>query len=395
LNLNDYYYLPRASRYTNPLNGADRLPLPYGDLTDGANGIWELPCIDTVSFVYCYSAAAVLSVANGNSINIYADGVLVDPGNYVFSESNNYEAEGAIATVTFTSSKGNAIISARGKGVASGATLYENIIDIADDFLTVQNDFSSGDFEATAKAMAAQVFTGQSYKAAGVISEDAGAWTILQQMMGSFLGAAYLNAQGKLVLEIDDNVIRHTQADIIPRGETDNVVGRERAANIINRCPCNYNYNYVTRGFANHTDASADGNLVSQAIFGERKPSTPYQFYWCRDLTSVQAVQAIIVDKFSMPTWEISLDDITLKRAHIDTGDVVAVTAPALYDRDGQQMINQLVKITTKQPYLGQGRISFEALDTGAFMMVAHLADGSYLADGSVKAGGDRDTTIY
>jgi len=114
--LDDTFYLDRASRYSSPLNSNDRLPIPYGDLTDGSTGVWTLPCIDTANFVYCFGDCEVLTVAGGNSISIYADGVLVNPADYTFDESNNYEAKGLISTITFTSDQANKVISARGKG---------------------------------------------------------------------------------------------------------------------------------------------------------------------------------------------------------------------------------------------------------------------------------------
>lgn len=394
MNLNDFFYLPRASRYANPLNGADRLPLPYGDLTDGAAGIWRLPCIDTVNYVYAFAASEVLSVANGNSVSIYKDNVLVDPANYTFDELNDYEGEGEIATVTFSADQGNSVITARGKGICDGADLLTNIIDIVDDFLTVRNDWSTADYEATAKATASQVFTAQGYAAAGVIAADAKYWQILQQMMGSFLGSVYLDAEGLLVLEIDTNAAVATPDGYVS-GSKLTVAGTQRADNLINRCPCNYGYNQVTNEFSHYTDDAADGDLVSQAMFGACKPATPYQFYWCRDLTSVQAVQAIIIDKFSMPLWELELTDQSYVQLGLDVGKVVAATMLDLYDTEGQQMINQLVRITGVQPDPRNGRIVLEAHDTGQYLLWAHLADGTYLADGSIKAGGDRDTRVY
>jgi len=204
MKLTDTLYLARAGRYSSPKNTNDRLPIVYGDLTDGNEGIWPLPCIDTTNFVYCYAAHAVLSVANGNSISIYADGVLVDPANYTFNQSNNYESQGIIATVTFTSDQESKTISARGKGKDSGGILLDNIIDILEDFLRIECGFDLSIFEATAKSTARAKCEGQIYKAAGVINGDIEVWQQIIQMMGSFLGSAWLNGQGQLVLHIDD-----------------------------------------------------------------------------------------------------------------------------------------------------------------------------------------------
>jgi hypothetical protein len=95
------------------------------------------------------------------------------------------------------------VITVRGKGkptASGGATLMTNIIDIVYDFLTVECDFTSADFESTYKAKASQIFTAQSYLAAGVIQEDGVIWDIVIEMMASFLGSAYKNGSDLLVL---------------------------------------------------------------------------------------------------------------------------------------------------------------------------------------------------
>ena len=396
--LTDTFYLGRAGRYANPLNTGDRLPIVYGNLTDGTAGIWQLPCIDTVNFVYCFSDSAVLTVAGGNSINIYADGVLVAPANYVFNASNNYEAEGVISTVTFTSDRGNAIITARGKGkVLTGTTLMENVIDIVNDFLVVENDFTSAIYEATAKARAAQVFTAQAYAAAGVIAEDAEIWEIITEMMASFLGNAYLDGDGDLVLEIDDNTLpyQYGQAGIIPGVEAPLLEAKQRLFNIINRCPCNYAYSYAQGEFKRETDDSGQADTKSQNIYGLRKPNTPYQFYWCRDLVSVQTVQAIIVAKFKNPLYEIEIEDQTLQRVGIDVGDIIIHTVDSLYDKTETPFYNHYWRVLGVDRDFGRGTIRFRCLQTNYYLTIAYVADGTHIADGSITAGADRDTTRF
>ena len=208
MNLRDTFYLPRAWRYSGAKTSNACLPLVYGDLTDGDEGVWSLPCIDTANFIYCYAAFPVLSVAEGNAVSIYADGALVEPSGYTFIESTDYQGQGAIATVAFAADQANKVISARGKGKAAGGVLIENIVEIVDDILVGQNGFVGADlYEATRKAAAAQVFDAQGYKAAGVIEGDVVLWDLIRDMMGSFLGSAYLNGEGRLVLEIDTGLI--------------------------------------------------------------------------------------------------------------------------------------------------------------------------------------------
>ena len=395
--LEGYFWLNRAGRYTNPLNTNDRLPVVYGDLTDGSSGNWISPCINTVSFVYCFADHEVLTVANGNSINIYADHVLVNPANYTFSASNNYGGLGTIATITFTTDQGNAQISVRGKGKNTGASLITNIVDIIYDFLTVENSYAATLFDSTAKAMSSAKFTANSYAAAGVIEEDDRIWDIVQRMIGSFYGTTYINGPGLLVLDIDDGTIsQYAQAGIIPKTElTLSNEPKQELQNLINQCPTSYAYNYVSSEFRSHTDDSAHANLVSQGIYGLQEPAWPFQCYWCRNLANVQAIQDIIVGKFAYPVWLVEISDKTLKRSSVDVGDLVIITIDCLYDTDGNELTNELFRVVGVKPNFSRGQIGFRLLDTGYPLTIAYLAEGTYTADGSIRAGGNRDTTVY
>jgi len=404
-NLTDTFYLRRSSRYSNPLNGNDCLPIVYGDLTDGDNGIWELPRIDLIEGtpdtpVYCFAGHEVLSAANGNTVTIYEDGMELDPGLYTFDEADNYESLGTIATITFTSPKDNAVITAKGRGKPTstgGSTLMENIIDIINDFLTVENDFSSSLFESTYKSRALQIFTAKGYKAAGVIAEDVKIWDTIVEMMSSFLGSAYLNGDGDLCLEIDDNSLdaEFSPAGIIPQSESVILSTRQRLNNIINQCPCNYAYNYAAGEFKRQTNDTSHADVISQGIHGVCEPNTPYQFYWCRDLTSVQTVQDIIVAKFKNPIWEIEIEDQTLRRLGVDLGDVFIYSADWLYGTDGLPLVNNYWRTVGVTRDFDAGKIRFRALQMPYFLTTASLADGTYLADGTIKAGSKRDETTY
>ncbi len=398
--LYDTYYLPRAGRYANPLNTNDRLPIVYGDLTDDVNGNWKLPCIDTLAYVYCFAAHEVLSVANGNTITIYEDGMELNAALYTFDESNDYEGDGVIATITFASPKDNATITATGKGkptATGGATLMTNIIDIINDFLIIENNFTSDLFEASYKSRASQVFTAQSYAAAGVIHEDIPIWDCLQNMMASFLGSVYLDGAHELVLDIDDGAIpAEAFAGIIRAADAEFISATQRHDNLINQCPASYGYDYAEDNeFKYHTDEAAQADAVSQAIYGVRKPTLPYKFYWCRQLASVNKVQAIIVGKYAYPVWEIEVTDNTLKRIDADVGRFFAYSAERLYDSDGVQLFNHMWRVLSYMPDISSSKMTFRALQTAYYMTIAYLADGTYLADGSILAGNNRDTTEY
>lgn len=396
MKLTDYFWLNRASRYTNYSDSNDRLPVVYGDLTDGSSGNWRLPCIDTVNHVYAFAGHDVLSVGAGNVIKIYADGVLINPAGYTFDDSNNYESEGIIATVTFPADQANAEITASGKGKAASGTLIENIVDIVNDLLTIECDFTATLYEDTSKARASQLFTKQAYKAAGVINEDIELWTLLQQMMGCFLGSIYLNADGKLAFEIDDGTLfMYGEAGIIPKSDIRVISASQKTNNLVNQCPCTFGYNYATEEFRHYANDSAYADVISQNIYGVQEPASPYQLYWCRDLASVQAIQTILVARLKDPLWEVDIDDLSLKRAHIDVMDLITATIDCIYDAQGHEYQNQLFRVISCKPEFSKNMVKLRLQDTRSYRMVAYFADGSHLADGSIRAGGDRDSADY
>ena len=379
--LDSTFYLRRAGNYANPLNTADLLPVVYGDLTDGTEGVWVLPCIDKVNFVYCYADHPVLSVAAGNAVEIYSAGVLVDPADYVFNHSHDFEPPDPppavhdtgddIATVTFTADQGENVITARGKGkimlplTLAGETPIANIVDMVGDFLTGENDFTAAIFEATAKAKAVQTFDKWSYVAGGVIHQDGKIWDIITSMMSSFLGSAYLNGAGKLVLEIDDGTIDQYSAGVpatLPKQDTTMNSAVLRYADIINQCPCNYRYSYVYGQFRSATDDTDHADGISQGVYGVKKPSSPYQLYWSRTLATVQAVQDTIVGKYADPLYEIEIEDATLKRIYVDVGDPITYSADFLYDRNGQAMMDATWKVISVTPDFAAGKIKFRCL---------------------------------
>lgn len=397
--LDDTFYLPRASSYINPLSTADLLPIVYGDLTDGDEGIWVLPCIDTVHFVYCYACHPVLT---DQTPVIYSAGTLVDPANYTFNSSDYFEppdpppaihlSSDNIATVTFTSDQGDNVVTARGKGKVflpidlTGEQLINNVVDIVWDFLSLHNDFTESIFEASKKAQAKQIFLGWAYQAAGVIHQDGKIWDIITSMMNSFLGSAYLNGAGKLVLEIDDGTIDQYSAGtppVLPKQETTLTGSDLRLVNVVNQCPAHYGYSYLYGQFRHSTDTSAHADGISQGVYGIRKPNQPHQFYWCRDLDTVHLVQDTIVGKFCTPLYEIEIEDITLKRMHVDVGDAITYSAETLYGQDGLPLIDSIWRVISVRPDFGAGKITFRALQI--FFREVVPADPPYVWDGIIN----------
>lgn len=403
MNLYQTHYLLRAGQYSSPANSNDRLPVVYGDLTDGSSGNWVLPCINTSSNVYCFAAHETLSVVNGNSINIYANGVLVAPANYTFSHSNNYESLGVISTITFSvAPTQNATITARGKGkstVSGGSTLMTNIIDIIEDYIVVESQSASSlDFDSTTKSAATSKFNSLGYIAAGVIESDNAIWTTLSNMAGSFNMDIIVNSEQKIKIVVNDGTFTSIGlADIISKGDTEFISAKLQRDNIVNRIPISYKYNYSRNEFSSHSDVSTESDAESISLYGERTLDAPYRFYWCRDLSSCKVVRNAILNaqKSQNKVWEIVFRDNSLKRSHVEVGDIIITSFDMIYDETGSPLINQYLKILEINYDFNKDSILFRGLNTGNYLTLTRKYDGTWKYNSSGTYGSERDTATY
>jgi len=403
-NLFETFYLSRAGRYTTPENTNDRLPIIYGDMTDGNTGNWSAPCIDTTpgAEVFCFASHETLSVANGNSIAVYDDDVLVNPANYTFNHSHNFESEGVISSITFSSSptsNSNITVTGKGKPTSPGSNvLMENIVDILIDYLVNETDsgVTDGDIDSTYKAVTKNKFIDADYTAAGAIVEDNVIWETLTLMMSSFNGGVLINNNNKIVfrmktsssLELYGEVV-----DIIDKGDMSFISANIRYENILNRIPIRYSYNYAKKDFNSITDTIAASDTASINIYGTRKPSEAFPLYWCRNINDAVNIQSLLVNRQNTQSkvWEIYIKDNTLKRVHLNAGDYVVASIDELYDSEGMALSNAILEIIDINYDFNKGVLEFRCLDTGFYKTLCWKADGTVQADGSRKACGDRD----
>jgi len=360
------FELRKAEIYTNPAITSAVLPIVYGDLTAGSRGIWEVPCIDTVNHVYAFADHEVMSVANGNSITVYVDGVQTASG-WTFSHNNAYESQGTISIITFTSDQGNSKITVKGKGKDDGGgVITDNIIDIIYDFLTVENSFTLNNFDATKKATSHNVFSDKSYEAAGVIDQDEKIWDIVQKMIGSFLGYIYIDGNNKISMSIFDGIDpSQSAAPAIPEHEIEIKTALQRQENLINQCPAYYSYNYSEQQFDDYSSGESGADTASQNIYGAQLPGDDFELFWCRDSTSIGVIQDLVTDKYGFPLWEVEFIDQTLKRLFVDIGDFLAITTREIYDIEGDSWDQRLVEITSINPNFKKSTVTFKTVDTG------------------------------
>jgi len=397
--LNETYYLRRANDFPDAGDTGSALPLPYGNLTDaGEKGVWTCPCIDKTRFVYAYAGRPVLSKDNGNPVRVWADGEALYESDFTFKHADpDY---GDAATITLDSDPEGKTITASGMGRDNGVgRLMNNLVDVMEDFLGLAG--WAGEWDVTARSRTRSVFQKQEYALGGVVTEDTQIFQVLQDMAASFLGSVYLDGPGRLVVRLGSDRYKDPVAALVGRRDTGEVQPRQSLRYLVNQCPANFRYLYADGSWDGFDDGEHTRDPASQRIFGVRQPGEPYPFYWCRDLASVRTMQAFLVERFKNPVWVMDFTEVRGRCINVDVGDILACTFKGLFS-DGEEMVNQLVRVLSVRPDLDRMVVEFTAMDTGRFLPIQpfsgggpYLAGGAYLADGSYQAGGNRDTNDY
>src|SRR4030042_6688344 len=176
-------------------------------------------------------------------------------------------------------------------------------------------------------------------------------------MMGCFLGFSYYNSENKLTFTFDMNETPSLCHGVIQNPTF--IRATIKSVNLINQCPCYYAYNYTATDFRSRTDSSAHANAISQGIYGVRKPSNPFSLYWCRDITTVQTIQDILVAKLKKSIWLIEIRENNTKNARLEKNDIVKTTIKNIYKSDGNFLEDQFFKIIGVNPNYNEQYVDF------------------------------------
>ncbi len=363
INLQNIYKLGRAWRYTNPRTPTDYLPAVFGDIKGGNKGLLNCPCIDTVNFYYLIADHTILSAGNGNAFTVYdKDGATIDPAGYTIVDDHTDENGRHVAIINFTGDQATSEpISIRCKGKNDGATLIENPIEILEDFVVNLASGASADFDAFALQKAKDVCIG--YKAAGLITGDRSIGATLSEILYSFQGEWWKNHQDKIIVMMNkiDQVFdwkgEHLERNI------KNLTAARDEKNICNQAEVQYGYNYRLNKYEEGDDGSSTKDQLSQNVHGEKIKA--FDFKWCRDATTIAAIQAIIVDRLKNPVWMIRFDENTLQNLHFEKGDFVLLNHSAMYDNQQAPFQDRIVQLLTKVTSFDGKTITFELIDKG------------------------------
>lgn len=397
--VSDEFRLKRAWNYSQPRVPADLLPVVYGTMSGGSGGLWACPCISTAGYVYAVAGHPVLSPAQGNAVTVYGkDGAVISAGDYTFAASNDYEGQGAIATLTFTSDQSaKEPISIRCQGKSSAGELIENPADIVEDFLVNLAGFKSEDIDQTWLGWARSAAQASGLKLSGLIDQNQTVGAVLSGMLFPW-GDWWRDKDGRIRLRIEAGPGSYSETGVagyFPARVTEEARIEAAADALVNQAEAEYGYNFLRRDFEAGDDGASSANPLSQSVYGVRKRR--FQLKWVRETGVAQEIQANLVARFKTPALIVTLRDQGCKNIRLERGDLVAVSLSWFYDQDRLPLANQLMKVLEVETDFINGRMNFrlQGLGRGLYLTEAYPADGSRLAGGSARAGGDRDRTEY
>ena len=395
----DTVCLPRAWNYADPRNGADRLPLVYGAMNGGSGGLWECPCLSVSGFVYGVAGHAVSGASEGNEITVYGrDGALIDPAEYVFDPGADYQGRGDIAILTFAADRStNEPITVRCQGKASGGALLENPVDVIRDFLTGPAGMASEVLNETSLARARSAAAGAGIVLSGLIGRDRTAGEILSEMLFPWADW-WLDRDGRLCLRVEAGPGSYSEADTagyIPARHAREARLEGDVSALVNRAAVEFAYNFASGAYQAGDDGSSKADALSQSVYGEQAKT--FQLKWVRDAGTAAAIQSSLTARFKRPPLVVSLDLPDFRLIGLERGDLAALSLSWFYDRTGQPLANELMKVLEIRPDLGRKRIGLrlQSLGDEFFLTTACPADGRETAGGTVRAGGDRDRQEY
>lgn len=400
LDLSATLELKRAGDYSAPRKEAALLPVVYGDMSlGGEGGLWNAVCLDKDSFVYALAGHALRPVAAGNPVTLYdGEGQVIAGSAYSLNLAHNFEGQGTITTATFSEDAQTLEpITVRAQGRADGeGGLISNPVEVGRDLLLNLAGAEPEDLDQAAFSRARTRAQSLGYAAAGIIAKEATLGSLLTGLLADFLGSWWLGGSGRLKVFLDLGAGSLSESDLaacLRPGDLSGVSVEAKLADLVNRAPVSFAYNFAAQEFQAHFDGLATQDLKAQGLHG--LAATTLELSWVRLAAVAHTVSQRLVGLLGRPRRIISCVENSLVNLPLEKGDAALFSLPWLRDSQGQALKNQIVRVLGLAPDLDGGTMTYTLLDSGLYKTLALPADGQYLADGSCTAGGDRDRNDY
>jgi hypothetical protein len=323
------------------------LPLPYGNLRENsAAGVYVAPLIDAPSFVYCVAGFPIQSVADGNNIAVYIDGVRTLSG-WTFDEDDDFLGQGNIATLTFTSDPGGEVTVSVFSGPDNGSGVsLTNPVDILNHLLTFASESMGATSWTKDEGSFAQVkalSTRLRYTCAGVIqaSQSLNYW--IQSILKGFLGWYTFNADGLLEIGMTDISANNPQTfATLNEYDAISASATQDDQSLCNALTINYAiaYTEIDRRYKNAGDPSyyvteeVASTTQSAAIYGTQQKDL--NFDWTRNTYTVQRVAEYLLAQYNTPQIFVEYEGQDFLAAPLELRDYVNAEWSFVLDQDGE-----------------------------------------------------------
>ncbi|MBU4565462.1 MAG: hypothetical protein KMY53_15675 [Desulfarculus sp.] len=400
LDLSATLELRRAGDYASPRKQTALLPVVYGDMSlGGGGGLWEAVCLDKDAFVYALAGHALRPVAAGNAVALFdGDGQMIDPSAYSLDLAHDFEGRGVIATATFgedAQALEPITVRAQGRTDEEGG-LIANPVEVVRDLLLGLSGAEGEDLDQAAFSRARARAESLGFAAAGVIAKQASLGNLVTAVLADFLGSWWLGGNGSLRMFLDLGAGSLSESDIaacLRQGDLSGVSVQATLADMVNRAPVSYAYNFAAKEYQGYFDGLETQDLRAQGLHGVA--ATTLELPWVRAASVARAVSQRLVGLLGRPRRVIACQENSLINLPLEKGDAVLFGLSWLLDPQGRPLKNQIVRVLGLEPDLDAGTVGYTLLDTGLYKTLAALADGRGRADGSLEAGGGRDRNDY
>lgn len=378
--------LRRSGEYTDAKQESEILPIPYGDSRGiGSGGVWSCPCtkVDDATPLYEYLVAdCLISTSN---LTLY-------DGDDIASGYSLAEVSGTIVA-TFTTKPDNDM-SARGTGKIKDGSLLENPIDIMLDILEMAG-YTTIDPKSVATAYQATDLL----KAAGVLLQDVSLQTVLQDLLGSFLGNFWVDADGVLQLAFESLLTRHNIQGYFVERDCEQFRVTESLDNICNQATILYAPTFTQTdrrfsegaklNFLGYINGADTKDALSQRRYDVQAQT--FELPWIYEQSTAQLIQGQILTKFKDATKIIDLTEKNYHNLFVQNNQQVCFSCRSIFDDEGYPLMNQIGRVVRKKPLFQERGIEWQVIDTGMYVSYPPPAlDGEALLDGSLTLGGQR-----
>ena len=400
--LQEVLILPRSGRYSDPRRSGEILPIVYGDCTEGGDGgVWTCPCLDKTNHVYAVAAHPVLSEAQGNTVRVFdSDNQEISFSGYVFNPDHDFESQGRIATLTFSSDQSTAEpLSIRVKGKAEDGALIENPIEVVIDYLRSWVGVGEDEIDQTWATRLKTYLEGLGLSLAGVISTDARPDLTLSAML-RLMASWWRAGSGRLVFRphlgaggvLESDVVAHLNGRQLDFDSLKVVYDEDQ---ICTRAAVYYAYNSATLTYEEFDGGGPKAAKDKEARYGKAYQGE-FELPWVRSPAAVETLQELIGGHYGSAPALLQAEFKGHNQIHLEQGDVVGVSVDWLLDGELNPLKNQLFRLISLDCTLEPGTPGrLEAVDLGIFLTQAYPADGGCEARGDCLAGGERDTTQH